>query len=90
MDEDGGKEDKFEFDSTGKSSGYISMAKDGVLAIRTARDEPRNCGISYGGIEMVSERTRQEENRDYYYRLNIQSVVISTIYISLELLNPLA
>ena len=55
VDEEGRKEDKFELDATGESSGYISMAQARVLAMRTAREEPGNYGAAFEGMEMFFE-----------------------------------
>ena len=50
VDEEGRKEDKFEFDSTGESSGYMSLADARVIAIKAAREEPGNYGIDFESI----------------------------------------
>ena len=67
VDEEGRKEDKFEFDSTGQSSGYISMAQARVLAMQTAREEPGNYGAAFEGMEMFFEVEGEEEDEDYYH-----------------------
>ena len=67
VDEEGRKEDKFEFDSTGESSGYISMAQARVLAMTTARSEPGEYGSEYDGVSMFFEAAGDEEDEDYYH-----------------------
>ena len=75
VDEEGRKEDKFEFDATGESSGYISMANARILAMQTARDQPGNYGAAFEGVEMFFEVEGDEEDEDYYHvRLSYQPV----------------
>ena len=67
VDEEGRKEDKFEFDATGESTGYISMAQARISAVRTARAQPGNYGAAFEGVEMFFEVAGSEEDEDYYH-----------------------
>ena len=65
-EEEGKKEDKFDFTAEGEALGYISLEQARVLAMRTARDVPGNYGQSLAAVRMVYEVVEQGEGEDYY------------------------
>ena len=60
------KEDKFDFDLTGETLGYVSLEQARVLAMRTAREDPGNYGARFAGVRMVFDVVEQEDGEDYY------------------------
>ena len=64
--DEGSKEDKFDFTSEGEAFGYISLEQARVVAMQAARDEPGEYGRRYSGARMVFEVAEQEEGEDYY------------------------
>ena len=65
-EDEGKKQDKFDFDAAGEAWEYISLEQAGVVAMRNARDEPGKYGRRFSGVDMVYEVVEQEEGEDYY------------------------
>jgi hypothetical protein len=65
-EEEGKKEEKFDFDLAGETMGYVSLEQARVLAMRTAREDPGNYGTRFTGVRMVFDAVEQEEGDDYY------------------------
>ena len=65
MEDQGKKEEKLEFDSTGQALGYISMDQARVLALQHARDN-RDIYGRYADADLVWEVAATEETEDYY------------------------
>ena len=65
-EDQGGKEDKFDFDSAGEAVGYISLDQARLLAMQTARDDPGDYGASFQGTPMVYDVVEEEETEDHY------------------------
>ena len=65
MEDQGKKEEKLEFDSTGQALGYISMDQARVLALQHARDN-RDIYGRYADADLVWEVASAEETEDYY------------------------
>ena len=69
VDEDsqeGEKKEQFEFDSAGEAEGYISLDQAQVLAMRTARDEHGDYGLSFADVSMAFEVVEAAETEDHY------------------------
>ena len=64
-EEEGKKEEKFDFTAEGEVLGYISLEQARVLAMETARDHPGNYR-RFAGVSMVFSVVEQEEGEDYY------------------------
>ena len=65
-EEEGKKEEKFDFDLAGEALGYISLEQARVLAIQHARDNTEFYGRKYAKVRLVWEVISQEEGEDYY------------------------
>ena len=66
VDEEGKKEEKFEFTPEGEALGYISLDQARVLAVEHARDNTDFYGRRYAGRALVWEVISAEESEDYY------------------------
>ena len=67
MAEDNGqKEEKFDFDSAGQAAGYISLDQARVLAMRSARETPGEYGRRFRNVPMAFEVVEDEETEDHY------------------------
>ena len=66
-EDQGKKEDQFDFTSAGEALGYISLEQARLLAMQTARDNPGNYGRRFVGLQMVFQPVEQEEGEDYYF-----------------------
>ena len=66
VENQGDKEEKFDFDSAGEALGYISMEQARLLAMRTAGDNPGNYGRRFQGMRMVFDAVEEEDGEDYY------------------------
>ena len=65
VDDNGTKDDKFEFDSAGEAIKYISLEQAELVAMRDARDEPGNYESQFEGARMFYVLVDQEEREDY-------------------------
>ena len=66
MQEEEGKEDKFEFDATGQALEYIALDQARTLATQTAREQPGNYGRRWRRVPMVFVVTEAQETEDDY------------------------
>jgi len=66
-EEENGKEDKFDFNSAGEASAYISLEQARVIAARHARENRDFYGRRYANRDMIWEDVDSEEGEDYYY-----------------------
>jgi hypothetical protein len=66
VDDNGAKDDKFEFDESGEAIEYISLEQAELLAMRDARDEPGDYGSHVEGVRMVYTLDAQEDREDCY------------------------
>ena len=65
IQDQGDKEEKFDFTDEGEALSYVSLERAGVLAMETARDHPGNYGV-YSSVPMVFAVTEQQDGEDYY------------------------
>ena len=66
VEEEGQKEEKFDFDSAGEAVGYISLEQARVLAIEHARDNTDFYGPRYRNRRLVWEAVSADEGEDFY------------------------
>ncbi|MCH8207010.1 MAG: carboxypeptidase regulatory-like domain-containing protein, partial [Chloroflexi bacterium] len=66
VEDEGKKEEKFDFDSAGEVPGYISLEQARVLAIEHARDNTDFYGPRYRNRRLVWEVVSAEEGEDFY------------------------
>ena len=66
VEEEGQKEEKFDFDSAGEAGGYISLEQARVLAIEHARDNTDFYGPRYRNRRLVWEAVSADEGEDFY------------------------
>jgi hypothetical protein len=59
-------EEKLDFDSSGQASGYVSLDQVRVLAMRTARETPREYGRRFRNFPMAFQVVEDEETEDHY------------------------
>ena len=64
--EEDAKEEKFDFDSSGESAGYISLDQARVLAIEHARENPDRYTDRYARRRLVYDVVSASEGEDYY------------------------
>ena len=64
--EEDAKEEKFDFDSSGESVGYISLDQARVLAIEHAQENPDRYTDRYARRRLVYEVVSASEGEDYY------------------------
>ena len=65
-EQEGKREEHFEFDDAGEAVGYVSLDQIRVLAIRHARENTDSYSRRYGARSLVWEMVSQEEGEDYY------------------------
>ena len=66
VEDEGKKEEKFDFDAAGEALGYISLEQARVLAIEHARDNTDFYGSRYRSRRLVWEVVSAEEGEDFY------------------------
>ena len=65
-EDQGKKEEKFDFTLKGEALGYISLDQARVLAMENARDNRGYYGRRYASSELTWEEISAEEGEDYY------------------------
>ncbi|MAF51790.1 MAG: hypothetical protein CL694_02040 [Chloroflexi bacterium] len=66
VEDEGKKEDSFDFTPEGEALAYISLEQARVAAMRAARDDPGEYGRRFSGARMAFDVVEQEEGEDYY------------------------
>ena len=67
MSEDqGNKEEKFDFTAEGEALGYISLSQATLLAMQSASDAPGGYGRRFRNVRMAFEVVDSSEDEDYY------------------------
>ena len=66
VEDEGRKEEKFDFDAAGEALGYISLEQARVQAIEHARDNTDFYGPRYRNKRLVWEVVSAEEGEDFY------------------------